>query len=694
MRKIVTPVPRKWVLLAAIAFTSASSPSMADERYESSSSAPYDPCEVRSPRPEDSASLIDQMLSMAVLVDMAVSRDGQQLVYRTARANVETNSYCLRWYVTSVNGETSPRDIGDGGQLYSAPGAAWRDISSPPRWLATGKEFLFIKVVGRNAELWEQNIDGRQRRILGEDVTVKSYVLDSVTDSIVVEVWHRDAFQSAKRQASLGGIVYDGTYYSYGGSILEDAVKPTTFYLRVNLGTGQQQAVSASEWAKLAGGETSSWRARTNPNDGRTVEVLSGRDITPDGDETESILMVDGKMIARESKGRGIGDVWWSRDGRGIYYRAHDHWLRHDIVYIDARSGRQKIIRRGAEGEYFSFCQKSLTHDLLICKLEQSLVPGKIVAIDLRNGTTRTLAELNPDHRSSASGLTLRTLQWKNSLGDVTSAVLILPRGYAETERRLPLVVDLYANRGFLRGSGSGEVPLRALAESGIAVLAWTTHRRYSRSGIKWLPYTESQLDSVSPAMSIDSILDKLIADGIADPDRIGITGFSYGAQVAGYLISHTRKFAAASVTSASDLPGLFYYGGDGWRRSFAAQDMGTPTGATRFLYDGQSMAANAERISAALLIQAPENEHVASLATVATMRYLGKPVELVIYPDEQHMKWQPVHQLAAAQRNLDWFRFWLLNQRDDSPEKAEQYKRWEMMKAARAYADSVFPRY
>jgi hypothetical protein len=41
------------------------------------------------------------------------------------------------------------------------------------------------------------------------------------------------------------------------------------------------------------------------------------------------------------------------------------------------------------------------------------------------------------------------------------------------------------------------------------------------------------------------------------------------------------------------------------------------------------------------------------------------------------HIKWQPRHQLAANERNLDWFRFWLAGEVDPDPAKAAQYVRW-----------------
>jgi len=54
-----------------------------------------------------------------------------------------------------------------------------------------------------------------------------------------------------------------------------------------------------------------------------------------------------------------------------------------------------------------------------------------------------------------------------------------------------------------------------------------------------------------------------------------------------------------------------------------------------------------------------------------------GRPAEMVVFPDEYHVKWQPAHRLAIYNRNLDWFRFWLQDYEDPDPAKTEQYTRW-----------------
>jgi len=56
------------------------------------------------------------------------------------------------------------------------------------------------------------------------------------------------------------------------------------------------------------------------------------------------------------------------------------------------------------------------------------------------------------------------------------------------------------------------------------------------------------------------------------------------------------------------------------------------------------------------LLMQAPDDEYQAGLESFTALREAGKPVDLFVFPDEHHVKWQPAHRLAVYRRNLAWF--------------------------------------
>jgi hypothetical protein len=60
-----------------------------------------------------------------------------------------------------------------------------------------------------------------------------------------------------------------------------------------------------------------------------------------------------------------------------------------------------------------------------------------------------------------------------------------------------------------------------------------------------------------------------------------------------------------------------------------------------------------------------------------APLRYLRKPVDLVLLPTNEHVLSNPRMRMASQGGTVDWFRFWLQDYEDRDPAKAEQYERW-----------------
>jgi hypothetical protein len=57
-----------------------------------------------------------------------------------------------------------------------------------------------------------------------------------------------------------------------------------------------------------------------------------------------------------------------------------------------------------------------------------------------------------------------------------------------------------------------------------------------------------------------------------------------------------------------------------------------------------------------------------------------GKPVELVLFPEGEHILKLPLQRLGSMQGSVDWFRFWLQDYENQSPQYSEQYPRWRKL--------------
>ena len=95
-----------------------------------------------------------------------------------------------------------------------------------------------------------------------------------------------------------------------------------------------------------------------------------------------------------------------------------------------------------------------------------------------------------------------------------------------------------------------------------------------------------------------------------------------------------------------------------------------------------RSPGFNLDRISAPLLVVA---EGPAGLFLMwdpyAGLRYLHKPTDLILLNTDEHVLTNPAMRLASQGESVDWFRFWLKDEKDSDPAKAEQYARWQKLR-------------
>jgi len=68
-------------------------------------------------------------------------------------------------------------------------------------------------------------------------------------------------------------------------------------------------------------------------------------------------------------------------------------------------------------------------------------------------------------------------------------------------------------------------------------------------------------------------------------------------------------------------------------------------------------------------------------LQPYAGLRYLKKPVDLIMLNTDEHVLTNPAIRIASQGGSVDWFRFWLQDYEDPDPAKSEQYRRWRDLK-------------
>ncbi len=277
---------------------------------------------------------------------------------------------------------------------------------------------------------------------------------------------------------------------------------------------------------------------------------------------------------------------------------------------------------------------------------------------DLR--TPRRITRLNPQIETVAFGSS-RLIDWTSTDGEPLHGALLLPAGY-ETGKKYPLVVNVYGgsnlsesvHRFGLRGSTVDNMQL--LATRGYAVL---------------LP--DAPLHTGTPMTDLFKTvmpgIDRAIALGIADPNRIGVMGHSYGGYSTLSLIVQSTRFRAA-VASAGPANLVSLYGrldaagnnmGVGWSETGQGRMEGSPW-QYRERYIENSPLFYLDRVKTPLLIVQGRLDHAVpeeqSDQVFVGLRRLGREVEYARYAGEEH--WQGTWSAANAtdywNRVLRWF--------------------------------------
>ena len=164
-----------------------------------------------------------------------------------------------------------------------------------------------------------------------------------------------------------------------------------------------------------------------------------------------------------------------------------------------------------------------------------------------------------------------------------------------------------------------------------------------------------------NPKQDMQDVLagvDHAVKLGIADPDRLGIGGWSYGAILTDAIIARDTRFKAAiSGAGSGNMYGM--YGDDEYAHEYEIE-LGTPWG-NREAWDRASYPfLHADRIATPTLFQCGERDFnvpcIGAEQMYQALRSLKVPTGLVVYPGQHHGITVPSYLRDRMQRNLAWY--------------------------------------
>jgi dipeptidyl aminopeptidase/acylaminoacyl peptidase len=262
------------------------------------------------------------------------------------------------------------------------------------------------------------------------------------------------------------------------------------------------------------------------------------------------------------------------------------------------------------------------------------------------------------------------TLTWKSPDGRDVEGLVTYPVGYA-SGTKVPLLVIVHGGpAGVFIQNYTGTAtpyPVAGFAARGYAVLR-VNPRGSSGYGFDFRNANYRDWGK-GDYQDIQSGVDALIAKGVADPERLGIMGWSYGGYMTSWTITQTNRFKVASVGAGvtnlmsfqgtADIPGFLpdYFGGEFWDTE----------GASRF--QAHSAMFHVGQVRTPTLIQHGEADLRVPTSQgyelYGALKRRRVPVKMVTYPRTPHGIQEPKLMLDAMNRNLSWFDEWLKGKKE-----------------------------
>jgi dipeptidyl aminopeptidase/acylaminoacyl peptidase len=396
------------------------------------------------------------------------------------------------------------------------------------------------------------------------------------------------------------------------------------------------------------------------------LAAQEGRDLTAHAD-----LFVDA-MMNSDLFGFGEQGPRWSPDGQAILFVAPIEGA-YELWRVRLEDGRVERLTRGRhmlrvasavaheDGLRVAAIRGSATEPLDIVSFE---VPGLQAepAEPIPDSAMRRLSDLMGDPWRGLA-LVAPEERWHEVDGwPVQGWFYEAPR---RRGKAAPLVVEIHGGPGTLYG-WSLAWEWQVLVAAGISVYA--CNPRGSTGYGQAFAAANHRDWGEGPMADVEAGVDAILAEGRADPDRLGVTGGSYGGYLTAWMIGHTARYAAAvACRGVYDMQAEMLSGDLGGpnfgRYEFGAQPWEDPE-----LYRQASPLTYGERIHTPLLIQHAEQDLRCPITQAeelfSLLRSLRRPVRLMRTPGESHELTRggsPFRRIENLERIRDWFAHYLV---------------------------------
>jgi dipeptidyl aminopeptidase/acylaminoacyl peptidase len=342
----------------------------------------------------------------------------------------------------------------------------------------------------------------------------------------------------------------------------------------------------------------------------------------------------------------------WSADGRSLYFLIEDNGNQH-IARIPAQGGAVTRLTTGRR----DVSQLTAGPGNKIAVLQSTVDrPNEVFVLDGKN--LRQLSRQNDAWLSAVQLADVEEIRAKSRDGTDIGGFLLRPIGY-QTGQKVPTILRIHGGP-VSQFSNSFSLEWQLLAANGYAVIAGNPRGSSGRgeafSSAIYADWGNKDVDDVL------ALVDAVVARGIADANRLGVGGWSYGGMLTNYVITKDSRFKAAT-SGASIANAIAGYGTDMYIREYE-MELGVPW---KNLETWQRISfpfLQADRIRTPTLFLCGDADFNVPLLNSEQMyqalRSQNVPTQLIIYPGQTHGLAKPSYLRDRMQRYLDWYKRYL----------------------------------
>jgi dipeptidyl aminopeptidase/acylaminoacyl peptidase len=644
------------------------------------------------------APTIDQLISLQRVGSPAISPDGTSVAYTVRSTDWDDNSYHTEIWLAEVgSGETR--------QLTNNP----KKSSTSPAWSPDGKMLAFA--TDRDDKRQVYVIDprgGEARKLTSAEEGVGAFAWSPDGKSIAYASTDPRSAADKEREKTYGEFDVIGEGYRMSHLWVFDVATKKARRLTNGAFTVGQFSWSPDGTHIAFDHRINSANANGGSADISVVTVADGTVkhlVTQDGPDSAPVWSPDGSKIAFESSmakpfyfytnrvlaivpaaGGPIEAISTAFDEdasivrwtpAGIYFSAQQRTNAY-LFSIDPATRAVKTIKAADQWVAGGFSITLDGRSVAYTSGDASSLPELYVSPlpDLR---PRKLTDMTAQVANWARG-TQEVVSWKSKDGATIEGVLHKPVGF-QAGRKYPLLVVIHGgptgvSRPSLFGSAS-TYPIDIWTAKGALVLE-PNYRGSAGYGEAFRSLNVRNL-GVGDAWDVLAGVDKLIADGLADPDRVGTMGWSQGGYISAFLTTHdSARFKAVSVGAGISDWTTYYVNTD--ITPFTRQYLKATPWDDPEIYAKTSPMTYIKGAKAPTLIQHGATDQRVpppdSFELYRGLQDLGVPSKLIIYKGFEgvgHGPSKPKSSRAVMQHNLEWFDRYMFATPSQNPSQQER---------------------